>query len=70
MPIRKFHSLEEARRALWVRPGTPEHSRALRSVFWLAARFCPAPQVPPGVFKYRTLEEAQAHKKCFQGKAL
>ena len=65
MPIQKFRSLLEASRALRVRPGTAEHSRALRSVFWMAAQFAPERQLPPGVFKFRSIEEAQAQRKAW-----
>jgi hypothetical protein len=65
MPIQKFRSLLEAHKALRVRPGTAEHSRALRSVFWMAARFAPERRPPPGVFKYRSIEEAQAQRKAW-----
>jgi len=33
MPIKKFRSLDDIRKALRVEPGTLEHSYALRSVF-------------------------------------
>ena len=65
LPIRKFHSLDEAHRAQRIVPGTAEHSRALRSVFWMAARFAPDRMPPPGVHKYRSVEEAQAQRKLW-----
>ena len=65
MPIQKFRSLADARKALHFRAGTPEHFRAVRSVFWLAARLAPQRSYPPGVYKFRSIEEAQAQRKLW-----
>lgn len=65
MPIHKFRSLSEAGRATQLLPRTDEFSRALRSVFWMAARFASAQKCPPGVHKFRTIEEAQEQKKLW-----
>jgi hypothetical protein len=60
MPVRKFRSLAEAERALWLEPGDPR--------IWLAARRRwalhqalgrPAAERARGVFKYRSVEEKQ-----------
>ncbi len=64
MPLRKFRSLDEAGRPKRLTPGTEEVSRALRNVFRLTARFAPAQQLPPGVFKFRSIEQAQEQKKA------
>jgi len=68
MPIRKFRSLSEAGEAERFRPGTAEFSRGLRCVFWMAARFAPSRKAPPGVHKFRSIEEAQARKRERAGK--
>lgn len=65
MPLRKFRSLDDAGRPERLQPGTEQFSRALRNVFGLAARFAPAPQFPPGVFKFRSIEQAQEQKKAW-----
>jgi hypothetical protein len=65
MPIRKFHTLAEAGRLQKLRPGSEEFSRALRGVFKLAARFAPAQKLPPGVYKFRSIEQAQAQKNAW-----
>jgi hypothetical protein len=39
-----------------------EFSRALRSVFRLAELFAPPQKFPPGVFKFRSIEQAQAQR--------
>ena len=62
MPICKFHTLAEAGRAAKLDPGTEAFSRALYSVFRLAALFAPPQKLPPGVHKYRSIEEAQAQR--------
>jgi hypothetical protein len=62
MPIRKFHSFAEAGQAKKLNPGTEEFSRTLRSVFYLAAQFAPSRKFPPGVTKYRSIEEAQVQQ--------
>lgn len=65
MPVRKFRSLSEAKQAKRILPGSVEFSRALRSVFWIAATFAPVQKAPPGVYKFRSLEEAQTRKKTW-----
>ncbi len=61
MPVRKFRSLAEAERSLWLEPGDPRiwegHLRR-----WQLHRFFArhvAPRRTPGVFKYRSVEEKQ-----------
>jgi hypothetical protein len=62
MPVRKFRTLDEAGRPQRYQPGTEEFSRALRSVFRLAELFAPPQKCPPGVFKFRSIEQAQAQR--------
>ncbi len=63
MPIRKYRTLSEAGRSERLQPGTPEFSRTLRCVFRMAACFAPPTKPPPGVHKFRSIEDAQARKK-------
>lgn len=58
MPVRKFHSNEEAREAQRSLPGSEENVRRLRAVleFWSRAR---PKQIRRGVTKYRSVGEAQ-----------
>ena len=65
MPVRKFPSLAEAEQAKRILPGSVEFSRAVRAVFWIAATLSPMRNAPPGVYKFRSLEEAQAQKKAW-----
>jgi|WetSurMetagenome_2_1015567.scaffolds.fasta_scaffold279906_2 hypothetical protein len=64
MPVRKFQALEDAGRFQKLDPGTEEFSRALRSVFCLAARFAPSQKFRPGVLKFRNIKEAQAQRRA------
>jgi len=65
MPIRKFRTLDDAGHPERLQPGTEKFSRALRGVFRLMARFAPAQRFPPGVFKFRSIEQAQAQRKAW-----
>jgi hypothetical protein len=66
MPIQKFRSVGAIQSVERFSPGTKEHNRALRAVFWMAAKLSPNQQYPPGVYKYRSLEEAQAQKRSWR----
>ena len=61
MPVRKFRTVEEAERSLWLEPGDPRIWQAyLRR--WRLHRFFARERVPrraSGVFRYRSLEEKQ-----------
>jgi hypothetical protein len=65
MPILKFHSISEAEQSKWLQPGTTEFSRALRAVFWMAAKFAQSRPRRPGVFKFRDNDEAYAWKQSW-----
>ncbi len=63
MPFYRFRTLEEARRALWLKPGDPRLERTVQWVWALSAELIgPHPQ-PRGLKKFRTLEEADADRK-------
>jgi hypothetical protein len=65
MPVQKFSSLLEIGKRKKLQPGTSEFSNAVRSVFWMAARLAPSRTPPPGVYKFRDMEQAQAQKKAW-----
>jgi hypothetical protein len=65
MPVQKFRSLAEAGSTCRLQPGTVEFSRRLRAVFWMAAQFSPSRQIPPGVHKFRSIEESQTSKTAW-----
>ena len=58
MPIQKFRTFEEARRALWTAAGAPVILERMRRLGELAR---PRP-ARPGVFRYRSIEEAKREK--------
>jgi len=58
MPVQKFRTFEEARRALWAAAGDPAILDRMRRLGELA-RSRPARR---GVFRYRTIEEAKKEK--------
>lgn len=63
MPVRKFRSLEEAARSLWLEPGDP---RIWEGVIrrWQLHRFFAGehPQRTPGVLKFRSVDEKQQRR--------
>jgi hypothetical protein len=61
MPVRKFRTLDEAARSLWLEPGDPRIWNGLVRR-WQLHRFLvrePLRARTPGVFKYRSIEEKQ-----------
>ena len=56
MPVRKFRTAEEMNQPVWHRPGDPALYRAMRIVWDFGRRANPR-QFPPGVYKYRSIEE-------------
>lgn len=56
MPVRKFRSIEEMDQLPWREPGDPMLYRAIAGVWELARRTNPR-RFPPGVWKYRSVEE-------------
>lgn len=66
MPVYRYKTHEEAHRALWLEPGDPRIFRRLRALLqltnWLVGEYIP----PRGVFKFRTIEEANAHREAWE----
>lgn len=61
MPVRKFQSLDEATRSLWLDSGDPRIWEAVVRR-WRLHRFFATGRVrplPPGVSKYRSVDEKQ-----------
>ena len=58
MPVRKFRSIEEMEGNTWRSPGDPELYRAIRDTWDFAQRTL-QPHFPPGVYKHRSIEEAE-----------
>jgi hypothetical protein len=58
MPVRKFRDVAEMEGNTWHEPGSPELFRAIRNTWAFATRTL-QPYFPPGVYKHRSLEDAQ-----------
>lgn len=58
MPVRKFRTFDEARRALWTAPGEAGLVERLKRLGELAR---PEPR-PAGVFRYRSIVDAKADR--------
>jgi len=56
MPVRKFRNVEELNQPIWRRPGDPALFRAIAAV-WAFARSTRPRRFPPGVRKFRSIEE-------------
>lgn len=65
MPLRKFHDVSAMADTLWRTPGDPELFRAIARVWDFARRSC-QPTFPPGVYKHRSIEEAQALRERWE----
>jgi len=66
MPVTKFRTLDEASRALWLKPGTPELARAVAWVWAFSASLAGNPVYPRGVRKFRTIEDANADRNRWE----
>jgi len=62
MGLQKFKSFSEAERALWCYNPDEKYFQQIRELFKLANRLCP-PNFPRGIFKYRTMKEANKAKE-------
>jgi|CXWL01.1.fsa_nt_gi hypothetical protein len=65
MPVRKFKSLEEMEDSNWYEPGDPRLLAAIERVWRFARETCPV-SIPPGVYRHRTIEEAQAQREAWE----
>lgn len=59
MPVRKFRDVSEMEGNTWLEPGDPRLFEAIRATWKLAAEMT-RPRFPPGVYKHRSIEEAEA----------
>lgn len=64
MPVQKFRDLDSAREALWRRPDDPGSLRRAAWLWAFSARLCP-PRIPPGVQRYRSIEDAQRAREAW-----
>lgn len=61
MPVRKFRDVSEMEGNTWREPGDPELFRVMRDLWEFSDRVL-RPQFPPGVYKHRSIEEAEAQR--------
>ncbi len=58
MPVRKFRAVEGMEGNTWYDRNDPRLFRAIQST-WEFAQRVTQPRFPPGVYKHRTVEEAE-----------
>jgi len=65
MPVKKIRNLQEMEDSLWREPGSPELLQAIDAVQRFAAHTFPR-HFPPGVYKYRSIEEAERQREIWE----
>ena len=60
MPVRKFHTADELNQPIWRLPGDPALYRTIASL-WEVAQATRPRRFPPGVRRFRTIAELEAH---------
>jgi len=65
MPVHKYRTFEEAEKALWALPPDIGYYQRVRAFFLLACRLLKHDH-PPGVFKFRSFEEARRDTLRYQ----
>ncbi len=58
MPVRKFRDVSEMEGNTWHQPGAPQLFEAIRRTWEFAHRTL-RPHFPPGVYKHRSIEDAE-----------
>jgi hypothetical protein len=61
MPVYKYKTFEEAEQALWNFNPDEEYYNDLNDFLEFACEICP-PFYPRGIFKFKTIEEANKHR--------
>ena len=64
MGVKKFRDVSEMEGNTWYEPGDPRLFEAIRAVWDFAARTT-QPRFPPGVYKHRSIEEAEALRETW-----
>jgi hypothetical protein len=65
MPVQKFKTFEEAEEALWLDSDDPTLTRRIDLHWRRSSQWLP-PAMPRGVFKFRTIEEANASREAYE----
>jgi hypothetical protein len=63
--LRRFRQLPEADESLAFSPDDPRLWPTIKAVWALSARLCP-PRFPPGVYKHRTIEDANRQTEAWE----
>lgn len=66
MPVFRFKTHEDAQRTLWHRPGDPLIGPTLRALWSLSSALAGDCVPPRGVFKFRSIEEANSHRRSWE----
>lgn len=64
MPVKKFRDVSEMEEVVY-EPGSPRLFEVIRHVWGLADVICPL-RFPPGVFKHRSIEDAEALREQWE----
>jgi len=67
MPVQKFRDSDEARRALAISPDDPRLTARIRALWSFSNQLTPPPPIRRGIHKYRTIEEANAARRRWEG---
>jgi len=65
MPIRKFRDVTEMEGNTWREPGDPRLFEAIRATWEFAHRTL-QPHFPPGVYKHRSIEDAERLREVWE----
>ena len=65
MSVRKFRDVAEMEREVWFRRDDPRLFAAMRAV-WDFARRTVQPEFPPGVYRFRSVDEAAAQRERWE----
>jgi hypothetical protein len=65
MPVRKFRHVGEMDRDIWYHRGDPRLFRAIRAV-WGLAQTLARPVFPPGVYRFRSIEDAAEQRRLWE----
>lgn len=66
MPVYRFKTHEDAQRSLWREPGDPHIGATLRTLWSLSIALSGEVGPPRGVFKFRSIEEANHHREKWE----
>ena len=65
MPVTKFRTFDEAEAALWRDARDPDLPAAIDKAWAFSRQLCPV-RFPSGVFKHRTIEDAERQREAWE----